>query len=134
MEKEKASIATFLMFAGKAEEAMNYYVSLLPDSKVTSIRRYGKNEAGAEGSVEFASFTLNGQDFMCIDSPVQHAFTFTPSISIYITCSKSEEVDRLYNSLSQNGQVLMGLAEYPFSKRFAWVADRFGVSWQIKLD
>jgi predicted 3-demethylubiquinone-9 3-methyltransferase (glyoxalase superfamily) len=121
------------MFEGKAEEAMNFYVSLFKESSVTSIRRYGPGEAGAEGSVMHASFVLDGQPFMCIDSSVKHAFTFTPAISLFVTCDSVGEVERLYAKLSEGGQILMPLDAYPFSKKYGWVADRFGVSWQLSL-
>jgi predicted 3-demethylubiquinone-9 3-methyltransferase (glyoxalase superfamily) len=64
---------------------------------------------------------------------MEHAFSFTPAISIYITCKSEEEVDHLYSNLSTDGQVLMPLDTYPFSKKFGWIADRYGVSWQIAL-
>jgi predicted 3-demethylubiquinone-9 3-methyltransferase (glyoxalase superfamily) len=121
------------MFDGKAAEAMNFYTSLFERSKITSITRYGPNEAGAEGTVMHATFSLNGQEFMCIDSSEKHAFTFTPAISLYVTCDTEEQIDRLYEKLSQNGQVFMPLAPYPFSEKFGWVADKYGVSWQLSL-
>ena len=127
------TVSTFLMFEGKAEEAMTYYVSLFPNSEVLSIKRYGKNQGGAEGSVLHASFTLNGHAMMCIDSPAKHAFTFTPAISIYVSFNDEAEVDRVFKSLSDGGSTLMPLAAYPFSKKFGWTADRFGVSWQLSL-
>ena len=126
-------LTTFLMFAGQAEEAMNFYLSLFEDSKVLSITRYGPGEAGAEGSVMHATFTLNGQEFMCIDSNIEHGFTFTPAMSIYVNCESEAEIDRLFDALSNAGQVLMPLDRYPFSEKFAWLADRFGVSWQLSL-
>jgi predicted 3-demethylubiquinone-9 3-methyltransferase (glyoxalase superfamily) len=126
-------ITTFLMFEGKAEEAMTFYMSLFPNSRVVSIKRYGAGEAGPEGSVMHAVFSLNGQEYMCIDSPVKHAFTFTPSISLFVTCSEEAEIDTLFAKLSDGGQVMMGLDKYPFSEKFAWTADRFGVSWQLSL-
>jgi len=126
-------VTTFLMFAGQAEEAMNFYTSLLADSKILRITRYGPNEAGAEGSVMHAIFTLNGQEYMCIDSSVQHEFSFTPATSLYVNCESEEEIDRLYAQLSQAGQVFMPLDRYPFSKKYAWIADHFGVSWQLNL-
>lgn len=76
-------IASFLMFQdGRAEEAMTFYTSLFEDSEVTNIVRYGANQSGDEGTVMQATFTLKGQAFMCIDSNIKHAFTFTPSFSI----------------------------------------------------
>lgn len=126
-------ITTFLMFEGQAEAAMNFYTSVFPDSEILTIARYGPNEAGAEGSVVQATFSLQGQTFMCIDSHVQHEFTFTPAISLFVTCQTAAEVDELFAKLSQDGSVLMPLDAYPFSPRFGWVADKFGVTWQLML-
>lgn len=126
-------ITPFLMFSGQAEEAMNFYISLFDRSDVLAIRRYGSNETGAEGSVMHATFSLNGQQFMCIDSNVKHDFTFTPAISLYVTCDSEAEIDKLFQGLSEGGAVLMPLGAYPFAEKFAWVADRYGVSWQLAL-
>jgi len=124
----------FLMFTGQAEDAMKFYTSLFERSGITSITRYGANEAGAEGSVQHAIFTLNGQEFMAIDSNAIHAFTFTPSISIYVRCENEAEVDHAFSKLSEGGQVLMPLDHYPFSEKFGWLADKYGVSWQLSLN
>ncbi|MFJ7471387.1 VOC family protein [Peribacillus frigoritolerans] len=126
-------VTPFLMFEGNAEEAMNYYTSLIEGSKITSIVRYGANESGTEGSVMQATFSLKDQEFMCIDSNVKHQFTFTPSFSIFLTCDSEEEIDRLYSSLTDGGQVMMPLGDYFFSKKFGWVSDKYGVSWQLTL-
>ncbi|MCZ7545423.1 MAG: VOC family protein [Anaerolineae bacterium] len=126
-------ITTFLMFDGKAEEAMNFYTSLFEDAKILSLTRYGPNEAGAEGTVMQATFALDGQTFMCIDSSIKHEFTFTPAMSLYVACETEADVDRLFEALSEGGQVLMPLDRYPFSAKYAWLADRFGVSWQLSL-
>lgn len=119
----------FFYVHGQAEEAMNFYVSLFADS----IQHYGPNEAGAEGSVMHAAFSLHGQIFMCIDSNIKHEFTFTPAISLYVTCDTEEEIDRVFEQLSQDGSVLMPLTAYPFSEKFGWVADKYGVTWQLNL-
>ncbi len=116
-----------------AEEAMNYYTSLIEDSQITSIVRYGPNGPGKEGTVMQATFTLKGQEFMCIDSNVKHQFSFTPSFSIFVTCDTEEELDNLYHELIEGGQALMPLGDYGFSKKFGWLNDRFGVSWQLNL-
>ncbi|ETT46447.1 hypothetical protein BSK66_19100 [Paenibacillus odorifer] len=133
MKELNQKIMTFLMFEGKAEEAMNFYTSLFDHSEIISIKRYGANEEGPEGSVMQATFSLHGQVFMCIDSYVKHGFTFTPAVSLYVNCESEAEIDRVYEALSQGGQVLMPLGEYPFSSKFGWVADQFGVSWQLNL-
>ena len=126
-------ITTFLMFEGQAEAAMNFYISLFPGSKVLSLARYGAGEPGTQGTVKHATFSLGGQEFMCIDSNVEHGFTFTAAMSLYVNCQSEEQVDRLFAALSEGGQVFMPLDRYPFSDKFGWVADRFGVSWQLSL-
>lgn len=126
-------ITPFLMFSGQAEEALNYYLSIFDRSEVISMKRYGPNEDGAEGSVRHATFALNGQQFMCIDSNVQHPFTFTPAISFFVACDTEAEIDRLFQGLSRGGQTLMPLGTYPFSKKFGWVADKYGATWQLQL-
>jgi predicted 3-demethylubiquinone-9 3-methyltransferase (glyoxalase superfamily) len=124
-------VTTLLMFYGKAEEAMTFYTTAIPNSKVTSIKRYGKGEAGAEGSVLHAVFTLNGQEVMCIDSPAVHDFTFTPAMSLCVTCSAESEIDDLFAKLSEAGKVYMPLQTYPFARKFVWFTDKYGVSWQL---
>lgn len=126
-------ITTFLMFDGKAEEAMNFYISLFGNARIKDISRYGTEGPGEAGTVMHATFTIDGQDFMCIDSFVKHDFGFTPAISLYVNCKAEKEIDMLFEELSEGGQVLMPLDKYPFSDKFGWVADKFGVSWQLDL-
>jgi predicted 3-demethylubiquinone-9 3-methyltransferase (glyoxalase superfamily) len=126
-------VRTHLMFDGAAEEAMNLYISLFEGSRIEKIDRYGPGEPGAEGSVKLAAFTIGEQNFQCIDSPMKHAFTFTPSMSIFVDCESEAELERVFGQLSDGGSVLMPLNNYGFSTRFGWVADRFGVSWQLNL-
>lgn len=126
-------IITFLMFEGKAEEAMTFYTSLFEDSAIISLLRNEGNESNPAGTIQHAVFSLKGQTFMCIDSPVPHGFTFTPSMSLYVPCDTEEEIDKIYAALSEGGGVLMPLDSYPFSKKYAWLNDKFGVSWQLTL-
>jgi predicted 3-demethylubiquinone-9 3-methyltransferase (glyoxalase superfamily) len=126
-------ITTFLMFEGNAEEAMTFYVSLFDDSSVVSISRYGADAPGSEGSVQHATFSLAGQQFMCIDSPAHHDFGFTPAVSLFVQCEDEGEIDRLYAALAERGKAHMPLGNYGFSTKFGWVDDRFGVSWQLNL-
>jgi predicted 3-demethylubiquinone-9 3-methyltransferase (glyoxalase superfamily) len=112
---------------------MRFYVSLFEGASVTGMRRYGPEGPGAEGSVIQATFTIGGQTFMCIDSPVKHGFTFTPAMSLFVDCDGEQEIDRLFAALSDGGQIFMPLDKYPFSRRFGWVSDKFGVSWQLNL-
>src|SRR4051794_41169013 len=102
------------MFEGRAEEAMNLYVSLLPYSDIISIQRWGPGGPGAEGSVMLATFRVAGQEVMCSDSPVKHGFTFTPSSSLFVECESEEEIRRLSGALAEGGEVLMELANYGF--------------------
>lgn len=128
-----SQIRTFLMFEGKCEQAINLYVSLFADAAVTSIKRYGPEGPGAEGSVAQATFTIKGASLMAIDSPVKHDFTFTPAMSLFLDCVDEAEIDRLFAKLSEGGKIFMPLNAYPFSRKFGWIADRFGVSWQLNL-
>jgi predicted 3-demethylubiquinone-9 3-methyltransferase (glyoxalase superfamily) len=127
-------IRPMLMFqAGDAEEAMNLYVALFADAEVREIEHYGPGEPGAEGSIKRASFRLGTQELLCIDSPVKHEFGFTPSLSLVVECEREAELDRLFAELTKGGEVMMPPGDYGFSAKFAWVADRFGVSWQLNV-
>jgi predicted 3-demethylubiquinone-9 3-methyltransferase (glyoxalase superfamily) len=124
-------VSTHLMFQGRAEEAMDLYVSLFEGAEVTSLERNGAEGPGAEGSLSVARVRLPGQELVIYDSPIKHQFTFTPSTSLFVECDAAAEVDRLVAELSKEGETMMPLGEYPFSPHFAWISDRFGVSWQI---
>ena len=126
-------ITPFLMFEGRAEEAMNFYVSLFAGSDIQSVKRYGPGETGAEGTIERADFIVAGQAVICTDSPIEHAFSFTPSFSFFVECESEDELDSAFNQLSDNGDILMPPDNYGFSRKFTWVSDRFGVSWQLNL-
>lgn len=126
-------IATFLMFEGRAREALEFYVATIPDTRIVSAETFDEQGPGPNGSIKSALFEIAGQRFMAFDSPAPHAFTFTPAISLFVTCSSADEVDQLFEALAAGGKVLMPAGAYPFSQRFAWVEDRFGVSWQLAL-
>lgn len=127
------SVTTFLMFEGVAEEALNLYVSLFAGSTVTSLTRYGPGEQGPEGKIKRADVILAQHQLIFFDSPIPHAFTFTPAISFFVECASMEEQEAAYQTLSTGGGVLMPLDNHGFSTRFGWVNDRFGVSWQLNL-
>ena len=119
---------------GKAEEAIKYYTSLFPNSEIKNIEKWKAGEPGGQaGLVKHAIFTISGQEYMASENSMDHKFSFTPSISIYVTCESEDEINRLYEKLSDGGGTMMPLGEYGFSKKFGWVADKYGVSWQLNL-
>lgn len=126
-------ISTFLMFEGKAGEALRFYASLFEGAEIDGLRHYGPGEGGPEGGVMSAALLLKGQRFMVFDSPAKHQFGFTPAISLFVDCDSEAEIDRLAAALGEGGTVMMPLAPYPFAAKFTWVSDRFGVSWQLSL-
>ena len=126
-------LTTQLMFEGRAEEALTLYLSLFDTSELVSISRHGPGMAGPEGSVIQAMVRLAGQELRLTDSYVKHGFTFTAATSLFVECETEAELDRLFGILAQDGQIFMPLASYGFSEKFGWVADRFGVSWQLNL-
>ena len=127
------SVSTFLMFTGRCEEALTFYVSLFSNSKIENITRWSAGGPGKEGTVMRASFTLNDVRFQANDSPAVHAFDFTPSMSIFVECDSEAELDRVFAALSDGGKTLMPLGNYGFSRKFGWCNDRFGVSWQLNF-
>jgi predicted 3-demethylubiquinone-9 3-methyltransferase (glyoxalase superfamily) len=112
-------ITPFLWFDGKAEEAMNFYVSIFKNSKVGKLRRYGESGPGPKGSVMSAEFQLEGQDFIALNGGPM--FTFSPAISFFVNCNTQKEVDELWDKLSAGGEKLP----------CGWLKDKYGVSWQI---
>ncbi|PBB65351.1 hypothetical protein CK228_28075 [Mesorhizobium sp. WSM4312] len=126
-------VTPFLMFEGKAEEAMALYCDTIPGSSILDITRYGAGEDGPEGTLKLARASIAGRDVMVFNSPVHHAFGFTPSVSFYVDCSSLEELDRIVDALAKEGGFLMPPDNYGFSRRFACLNDRFGVSWQVNL-
>jgi predicted 3-demethylubiquinone-9 3-methyltransferase (glyoxalase superfamily) len=124
-------ITPCLWFDNQAEEAINLYTSLFQNSRIGGLSRYGEDGPGEPGSVLTATFFLEGQEFMALNGGPQ--FTFTPAISFFVNCETESEVDALFQGLSEGGAVLMPMQAYPFSDKFAWLQDRFGVSWQLNL-
>lgn len=113
------SITPFLWFDGKAEEAMNFYVSIFKNSKIVSVSRYGEGGLGPKGSVMTATFQLDGQEFVALNGGPQ--FSFTPAISFFVNCTTQQEVDGLWEKLSEGGE----------KQRCGWLKDKYGLSWQI---
>jgi len=112
-------ITPFLWFDDKAEEAVNFYVSVFKNSKVGLVSRYGEAGPGPKGKVMTATFKLDGEDFMALNGGPH--FTFSPAISFFVNCETQKEVDRLWEKLSEGGEKL----------QCGWLKDKYGVSWQI---
>jgi predicted 3-demethylubiquinone-9 3-methyltransferase (glyoxalase superfamily) len=112
-------IKPFLWFDDKAEEAVNFYVSVFKNSKVVSMNRYGEAGPGPKGTVMSATFQLDGQEFLALNGGPQ--FTFTPAISFFVNCETQQEVDELWKKLSAGGK----------EERCGWLKDKYGLSWQI---
>jgi len=112
-------ITPFLWFDGKAEEAMNFYVAIFKNSKILSVTRYGETGPGPKGTVMTAKFELDGQEFIALNGgPL---FTFTEAISFVVNCETQQEVDELWEKLSEGGQ----------KSRCGWLKDKYGLSWQV---
>ena len=113
-------ITPFLWFVdGKAEEAVNFYISLFKNSKIAGISRYGDEMPHMKGKVLTAVFELNGQKFMAIDGDAP--FKFTEALSFFVDCDTQDEVDFLWEKLSEGGQ----------KGQCGWLKDKFGLSWQV---
>ena len=121
-------ITPHLWFDRQAREAADFYVSIFPDSHMGSVKTLHNTPSG---DVDLVSFELAGQGFMAISAgPL---FRFNPSISFLFACRTKDEVDRLWTRLSEGGTPRMPLGAYPFSERYGWTEDRYGLSWQIML-
>lgn len=119
-------ITTHLWFDKEAKEAAAFYTAVFPDSKITNTTTIHNTPSG---DCDIVSFELSGQKFMAISAgPV---FKFTPAISFHVKCKTKEEVDALWEKLSAGGNVLMELGAYPFSEKYGWCNDKYGLSWQV---
>jgi predicted 3-demethylubiquinone-9 3-methyltransferase (glyoxalase superfamily) len=112
-------ITPFLWFDDKAEEAVDFYTSVFKNSKTISISRYGDAGPGPKGSVMVAKFQIEGQEFMALNGGP--TFTFSPAISFVVNCKTQDEIDELWDKLSEGGA----------KSQCGWLTDKFGLSWQI---
>jgi predicted 3-demethylubiquinone-9 3-methyltransferase (glyoxalase superfamily) len=112
-------ITPFLWFNDNAEEAVTLYTSIFKNSRIESIQRYGEAGPGPKGQVMALTFQLEGQRFMALNGGPH--YSFTPAISLFVDCNTQEEVDALWNKLSEGGQ----------KNRCGWLQDKYGLSWQI---
>ncbi|ACU04495.1 VOC family protein [Pedobacter heparinus] len=130
----KQQVTSFLTFQeNNAEQAMNFYISLFENSGIIEVQRYGNDGPGKEGTIMKAIFELNGKEFICSDSFIKHHWNFTPAISNWVECRNETELVDLFSKLAENGKVMMPLDDYGFSEKFGWIADQFGISWQLNL-
>ena len=119
-------ITPHLWFDNNAGEAAKFYTSIFKNSKIKNLTKLHNTPSG---TVEIFTVELMGQEFTLISAgPL---FKFNPSVSFLVTCSTKEEVDALWKKLSQGGTVLIELGEYPFSEKYGWLQDKYGLSWQI---
>jgi predicted 3-demethylubiquinone-9 3-methyltransferase (glyoxalase superfamily) len=119
-------IVPTLMFVGavcgKTEEAIRHYVSVFRDAKVGDILRYGRGEEpDKEGTIRYATFTLEGQQFAAMDSARAHKFSFNEAVSLIVHCESQEEIDYYWGKLSA----------VPAAEQCGWIKDKYGLSWQI---
>jgi len=113
-------ISPFLWFDDQAEEAVNFYTSIFKNSKILNVTRYGEVGPGPKDSVMTVTFQLEGQEFMALNGGPH--FKFTEAISFVVKCKTQEEVDDLWEKLSEGGREKI---------QCGWLKDKYGVSWQI---
>jgi predicted 3-demethylubiquinone-9 3-methyltransferase (glyoxalase superfamily) len=118
-ENSMQKITPFLWFDGRAEEAVNFYVSIFKNSKIGTVNRYGEHGPGPKGTVMIATFQIDGQEFIALNGGPQ--FKFSPAISFVVNCETQEEVDDFWEKLSAGGE----------KRQCGWLQDKFGISWQI---
>ena len=136
--------STFLTFVGdqcgRAEKAINFYTSIFPNSEIKRIIKYAEGEPGGTPElIKYGVFTLNGVEYGVSESNYNHAWSFTPGVSIWVECNTSDEIQFLFEKLSSDGGQVMiplddyGSENYGFGKKFGWCQDRYGISWQLNL-
>lgn len=126
-------VATYLLFQGDAEAALNLYKQTFRDIEVNQIHRYPSDSGEMAGKLLPTRVRIGDHQLMLADTPNPHEFTFTPSTSIYINFESEEELIEVHDMLCDGGDVLMPLDDYGFSEQYAWINDPYGVSWQLNL-
>lgn len=124
-------ISPCLMFSGKAEQAMRFYVSAFNESAFLELIRYGHGEEKDRDKISRGVIRIHNQTILCFDSLVEHHFSFTPSTSLVIECGTLSELNNVYDALAVNGEVLMPLDSYQRHQHMVWFNDQLGVSWQL---
>ena len=127
----KNSITPFLWFDGKAEEAAKLYSSLFSNSKVISMKHWAEGSPFPKEQIMTCVFELHGQRFHAFDAgPL---FKFNATISFFVVCETESEINKLWEGLIHDGKVMMALDKYPWSEKYGWIQDRFGISWQLMM-
>lgn len=137
-------LTLFMVFKEDAEEALDLYTSIFKDAEVLQVVRAREGEPGCvPGELQHVRFSIAGQEIMFINTPRPgnpnramadwDDFEFTPAMAIYVQAESDDEFDRLYAALSDGGTVRAPVGRFGFSPKFAWVDDRFGVSWRLNL-
>lgn len=125
-DKTSQKISNCLMFSdnqkGRAQEAIEFYTSVFKNSSVDYIVKYEEGEHGPVGTVKHAAFKLEGQQFIAMDSPIDHGFSFTPASSFIVNCKTQNEIDEIWDKLQADGGA---------PSECGWLTDKFGVSWQV---
>jgi predicted 3-demethylubiquinone-9 3-methyltransferase (glyoxalase superfamily) len=137
-------LSVFLMFHGNAEEAMNFYLSAFGNGEVVHVIRARAEDAGwTEGTLQYAIFKIADQQVVCMNTPPPgsrdyniarwYEFKFNPAMTIYVERESKEDFDQLYEALIEGGKIYLPAQNAGFSPMFAWVSDRYGISWRISL-
>ena len=135
METAKQRITPFLTFHGNAEEAMNFYASILPGAKIESIVHFEKGGRGDEGKVMTGVLFFMEQRFMFMDMNAEYDCpAFSWATSFYLDCRVESEFDAIFNGLAQDGVVMMKEEPFMNYRKVAWVTDKFGITWQPILE
>jgi predicted 3-demethylubiquinone-9 3-methyltransferase (glyoxalase superfamily) len=129
-------ITPFLWFNTEAEDAVEFYTIIFNNSKILDISRYNEAAANASGmktgSAFVISFQLEGQNFTAMNGGPN--FKLNESISLFVYCESDAKIEKVYNQLCKGGKVLFPLDKYDWSPRYAWVVDKFGLSWQLDVE
>lgn len=127
------TLTPFLMFTGQASQAMDLYRRCFTEFAVLQCDEYPGDDPQLAGKIHYAVISIHGQQLAVIDSPVEHAFDFTPSLSLMVEFTEPESINKAYDLLTDGGEILMPLDRYDFASQYAWINDPFGVSWQLKM-
>lgn len=135
MKSNNQKLIPFLTFHGNAEEAINFYASILPNAKIDSLVRFEKDQGGDEGKVMNGILSFSGQQIMFMDMAKSADLpSFSWTTSLYLNCKDEAEFDTIFDGLSKKGSVMMGPEPVAHFRKVAWVTDKFGVTWQPVLE